>query len=818
MTKITFKKLILENFRIHQNFEIDFSENKLCTVVGKNGSGKSSILDSLMWCLYDETLRGIKGDKVVNNSIGKDCCVKINFTIDDIEYDVHNYRKHSKFKNTKQLFRNGKLISTDADVKSTNDIINNIIMPKDLFMNCLVFSLYNKDPFTERTHSGQKEILDRMLSLEKYDEYYNKITEEIKKLELTTTSLNPEYFETEEEKLKIEINEYKNKEKDEIDEYTKEIEQIKTNIKEIEDEINKNEKNISKIDQKKIINENNEINNKIKETNELILKLKEEQLNKISELNDKYKNKFDIELDKQTQKLKEESKGIELSIPTIEKECEEKKNEIVSIKIDLTNEYDKRVLANKNIINEIEKEYEENLKKISISDKLTEIKLKINDLTSKNTIINNNINNLNLDNKKIVKERDELNSSKVCTVCKRPFDKDTHQHINEKISELKNVFDKNTNDIKELNETIKINNNEKEKLNLESNKLLKNYEEKEKELLEIKNKEISKNEKSLLEYKEKLNNKLKLLKDQFDSTIQEYNSKKENLFIKNQEILQEIDKIQKDLRDSLSKSLLEDKNKLKEKYETKINDNNEKINKYNEKINTNNEILNKINSVMEDIRLQKSFIENNNNQIKNKEEYINNRKNDYKKMYNLYDKKINELNIQKMEYFKNELEKNEKIEILKFWKKAFSDVGIKSIILDECIPILSKRAKELSKLTNDIRVSFSSQTALKSGKLNNKFNINAIHSQNLSEYNEFSAGETRITDIIVLLCLRYLLEYMAGKNINILFLDEILDASLDELNSEIVLQMIEQISKEYFVMIITHTQKSKIMSDIEIRL
>jgi DNA repair exonuclease SbcCD ATPase subunit len=58
---------------------------------------------------------------------------------------------------------------------------------------------------------------------------------------------------------------------------------------------------------------------------------------------------------------------------------------------------------------------------------------------------------------------------------------------------------------------------------------------------------------------------------------------------------------------------------------------------------------------------------------------------------------------------------------------------------------------------------------------------------------------------------------MAGKTINILLLDEILD-SLDDDNSEIAVDIMRSLSKEFLVMIISHSHKSWIVSDNDIRL
>ena len=158
-----------------------------------------------------------------------------------------------------------------------------------------------------------------------------------------------------------------------------------------------------------------------------------------------------------------------------------------------------------------------------------------------------------------------------------------------------------------------------------------------------------------------------------------------------------------------------------------------------------------------------------------------------------------------------------KNEILTFWKSAFSDTGIKSILLDESLPILNEKARELSNLTDCIKVSFDSQKALKSGDLRDKFTINVLQTKNLSDFNELSAGETRMANIIILLCLRHLMETIQGLRMNVLLLDEILD-TLDQDNAALAVGMIKRLSEDHCVVLISHTLRNFIDADEELAL
>jgi DNA repair exonuclease SbcCD ATPase subunit len=112
MRNLVFKSLEIKNFKCHQELDFDFSKNRLVLITGKNGKGKSSLFSALEWVLYSECSNGMTGDSIVRKKSKKDCSVILKFSIDDDEYEIKNYRKHSKFGNSKLLYKNSGILLT----------------------------------------------------------------------------------------------------------------------------------------------------------------------------------------------------------------------------------------------------------------------------------------------------------------------------------------------------------------------------------------------------------------------------------------------------------------------------------------------------------------------------------------------------------------------------------------------------------------------------------------------------------------------------------------------------------------------------------
>ena len=172
---IQLQHLKIENFLSFRKVELTLNDRGLVFIVGKNydsdcfdsnGSGKSSLFESIVYCLFGVTVRGIKADDVINNKVKENCKVSLSLTdnVGDL-WEVTRYRKHKEFGNRLLLFKNN--VEWNESVKIQDKIVSVLGMDLSLFTQTLM--LYQEtSPFSACSDLEQKKLLEKLYDLEKY--------------------------------------------------------------------------------------------------------------------------------------------------------------------------------------------------------------------------------------------------------------------------------------------------------------------------------------------------------------------------------------------------------------------------------------------------------------------------------------------------------------------------------------------------------------------------------------------------------------------------------------------------------------------------
>ena len=253
------KKFEFENmFSYGENNVVDFTKlNGIIGMFAPNATGKSALLDSLCFCLFDTSSRAYKADNIINNSKTTMYC-KVNFEIDGIDYFIEKRGKknlrtgHVKVNVDFYLIDDsGERVSLNGDQRrTTQKNIQKVIGSFDEFILTTMSSQNNSTVFIDKTQKERKELLSQFMGLTIFDRLYTQAAEDIKEVdtllknfkkadydtelasitqELSILEDKHKQFKSDERKVKKEIKEVLSK----IKEQTVRLKPIDTNVRDI---------------------------------------------------------------------------------------------------------------------------------------------------------------------------------------------------------------------------------------------------------------------------------------------------------------------------------------------------------------------------------------------------------------------------------------------------------------------------------------------------------------------------------------------------------------------------------------------------------
>lgn len=224
--------------------KINFKDkNNVLGILGNNAIGKSSIINIILFALFDKISSDYSSADVLNKNSSK-LYVKITFKIGE---DTYIIEREGSVSNGKNFFKTNFMKVEDKSIKSLNgkdkirtqQIINQIIGERDIFILCNVVSNSHNISLLGMTSNSILETFTKLLKLDKYEELNNNISKKIKKnnLELSNKKGNLEMIEdiNEDELIKKRI--FIEELQDNLLEFQNDIHDIKDITKEYEEQL-----------------------------------------------------------------------------------------------------------------------------------------------------------------------------------------------------------------------------------------------------------------------------------------------------------------------------------------------------------------------------------------------------------------------------------------------------------------------------------------------------------------------------------------------------------------------------------------------------
>jgi DNA repair exonuclease SbcCD ATPase subunit len=163
---IIFETLRYRNFLSTGNVftEIPLNKHANTLIVGKNGAGKSTILDVLCFALFGKPFRSINKPQLVNTITKKGLLVELEFSIGSARYLIKRGIKPAVF----EVCKNGTLISQDADSKDYQEVLEKQILKLNYksFRQIVILGSASFVPFMALTTGQRREIIEDLLDLQ----------------------------------------------------------------------------------------------------------------------------------------------------------------------------------------------------------------------------------------------------------------------------------------------------------------------------------------------------------------------------------------------------------------------------------------------------------------------------------------------------------------------------------------------------------------------------------------------------------------------------------------------------------------------------
>lgn len=238
---IVFNTLKIKNFLSVGDNEIDINfQNGINLLTGinkdnntRNGVGKSSIIESVYWCLFGSTIRDIKNDKIIHNQQKKGCEVTLKFDVISVDSIKNSYQIIRSLGPSKIQVLKNDIDITLSTIPANDEFIQKLIgATPEVFNNAVIMTANNTLPFMAQKKIEKRKFIEGILNLNIFTEMLLKARSDFNDIKKQNDILSNNFL-NQQKNLHIfesQIVKNKQKKKDKIDNINLTIQKIKDDI------------------------------------------------------------------------------------------------------------------------------------------------------------------------------------------------------------------------------------------------------------------------------------------------------------------------------------------------------------------------------------------------------------------------------------------------------------------------------------------------------------------------------------------------------------------------------------------------------------
>jgi DNA repair exonuclease SbcCD ATPase subunit len=189
---IVFKSVQWKNFLSTGNSpnKVLLNKSQTTLIIGKNGEGKSTILDALCFSLFGKPFRNINKGQLVNSINGKGCSVEIEFDINGKEYKIIRGIKPNVF----EIWLDGEMINQDAASRDYQKILEQQILKLNYktFTQVVILGSASFVPFMQLPTTQRREVIEDILDIRIFSTMNQLLKEKVQETKDAITTIENE--------------------------------------------------------------------------------------------------------------------------------------------------------------------------------------------------------------------------------------------------------------------------------------------------------------------------------------------------------------------------------------------------------------------------------------------------------------------------------------------------------------------------------------------------------------------------------------------------------------------------------------------------
>lgn len=179
---IRFELLRYKNFLSTGNVwtEVRLDAHNMTLIIGKNGHGKSTLIDALCYVLFGKAFRKINLDGLINSINQQGCCVEIEFSIGSTKYKVIRGMRPAVF----EIYEDGVLVDQEAASRDHQRYLEKQVLGFGMksFTQIVVVGSNSFTPFMRLGPQDRRAIIEQVLDIDVFSTMNTVVKAKVKTL------------------------------------------------------------------------------------------------------------------------------------------------------------------------------------------------------------------------------------------------------------------------------------------------------------------------------------------------------------------------------------------------------------------------------------------------------------------------------------------------------------------------------------------------------------------------------------------------------------------------------------------------------------